>query len=65
MEGARDVMTVAAPCLASVKQAELEACAANAACVEQARARWTKLADALDAFHQAWCLLSPESEGCS
>lgn len=67
MEGARDVVAVAAPCLASVKAAELEACASRPeaeACVVEARARWAKLADALDAFHAAWCLLSPESEGC-
>ena len=64
LEGARDLAAESAPCLAAAKKVQIEACASDAACVERVREHWEHLADALDGLHVAWCLLSPESEGC-
>lgn len=64
LEGARDAIEIAEPCLVETRAAELGACAGDAACEAQTRARWSKIADGLDAFHAAWCIVEPKAEGC-
>ena len=64
IEGARDIATVAAPCMVATKEAQQQACAGEAKCLEAVGAQWSRMADAMDRLHVAWCLLSPESEGC-
>lgn len=64
LEGARDALEVAEPCLVEARAQELQACAGNADCEGKARARWAKIADGLDAFHAAWCIVAPKAEGC-
>lgn len=64
LEGARDLAAESAPCLVAVKQAQVQACASDTKCLEEVRAHWSRMADALDSLHVAWCLISPESEGC-
>lgn len=64
IEGARDIATVAAPCMVATKEAQQQACAGDAKCLEAVRAQWSRMADAMDRLHVAWCLLAPESEGC-
>jgi len=68
LEGARDVIAVAEPCLVAAKERDLASCANApnvALCESQAQAAWEPIAVALDAFHAAWCSLSPSSEGCA
>lgn len=65
LEGVRDVVQVAEPCLVESRANELSACAGDAPCEAQVKARWSKVADGLDAFREAWCILAPGSEGCS
>jgi len=64
IEGARDIATVAAPCMVATKEAQQQACAGDAQCLKAVGAQWSRMADAMDRLHVAWCLLSPESEGC-
>lgn len=64
LEGARDAIEIAEPCLVQARAQELATCSGDAACEAPIRARWSKVADGLDAFHQAWCIIAPESEGC-
>jgi hypothetical protein len=63
-EAARDVAVVAEPCLVEVQRAELRTCEGEAGCEGMVRQRWAPVAAALDVLHDAWCGLSPESEGC-
>jgi hypothetical protein len=63
-EASRDVLAVAEPCLVEVQRAELRTCAGIAECETLVRQRWAPIATALDVLHEAWCALSPESEGC-
>lgn len=64
LSGARDLAVVAEPCLVATKAAQEQACATDAACLAEVRAHWSRMADALDAMHDAWCVLSPSAEGC-
>ena len=64
VEGARDVIVVAEPCLVSLKKADDDACHGDAGCLSRVKARWTPIADSLDAFHALWCKVSPAAEGC-
>lgn len=64
LEGARDAIEIAEPCLVETRARELGACAGDAACEAPIRARWLKIADGLDAFHAAWCIIEPKAEGC-
>lgn len=64
VEASRDVVTVAEPCLAAAQKVEIDACA-NAACVERVAVAWEPIMAALDVIHQAWCAVSPSSEGCA
>ena len=65
LSGARDLAVVAEPCLVATKAAQEQACATDAACLAEVKAHWSKMADALDAMHDAWCVVSPASEGCN
>lgn len=65
IEGARDALKVAEPCLVEARAKELQTCAGDAMCEAPIRAKWSNVADGLDAFHVAWCIVSPASEGCS
>lgn len=64
LEAARDVVAVAEPCMAAEHDRELMSCNGDATCESTVRAHWAPIADALDAFHAAWCTLAPDSEGC-
>ena len=64
IEGARDIATVAAPCMVATKEAQRQACAGDAQCLEAVGAQWSRMADAMDQLHVAWCLLAPGSDGC-
>jgi hypothetical protein len=50
--------------MVGTKEAQQQACAGEAKCLEDVRAHWSRMADAMDRLHVAWCLLAPESEGC-
>jgi hypothetical protein len=50
--------------MVATKEAQQQACAGEAKCLEAVGAQWSRMADAMDRLHVAWCLLSPESEGC-
>lgn len=63
-EASRDVLAVAEPCLVEVQRAELRTCEGVTECEALVRQRWAPIATALDVLHEAWCALSPESEGC-
>ena len=65
LEAARDVVTVAEPCMAAEHDRELTSCNGDATCESTVRAHWAPIADALDVFHTAWCTLSQSSDGCS
>lgn len=65
LTASRDLAVAAEPCLVATRQAQLDACSADAECLEQVRTSYAKLADSLDALHAAWCVLSPAAEGCS
>lgn len=64
LEGARDAIEIAEPCLVQARAQELATCSGDTACEAPIRARWSRVADGLDAFHAAWCIIAPESEGC-
>lgn len=64
LEGARDVINAAEPCLAATHETAIKACGADASCLEAVRARDGKIADGLDAFEAFWCAL-PSEEGCT
>lgn len=64
IEASRDVAAIAEPCLVAAKQREEQMCGGEAECIESVRVAFAPAADALDAMHRAWCLLSPQSEGC-
>lgn len=60
---ARDVADVAEACSFAAKETEMGTCIDDT-CKAKVLARYSVIADALDAFHQSWCGVSPESEGC-
>lgn len=60
---ARDVSVVAEVCSFEAKEQAMAACSDDA-CRAKVLAKYAPIADALDAFHGAWCALSPDSEGC-
>ncbi len=64
IEASRDVAAIAEPCLVAAKQREEQMCGGEAECIESVRAAFAPAAHAFDAMHRAWCLLSPQSEGC-
>jgi len=65
LTGARNALTVAEPCMVEVRAAELRACSGDASCEAPIKERWGRVADDLDAFRAAWCIIAPNSEGCS
>lgn len=65
IEASRDVAAIAEPCLVAARQREEKMCGGEAECIEAVRAAFAPAANAFDAMHRAWCLLSPHSEGCS
>lgn len=64
IEAARDVAAVAEPCLVAAQAVELERCEGDAECKQAVFAAFRPMADALDLLHDAWCAISPDSEGC-
>ena len=60
---ARDVADVAEACSFAAKEAEMSQCIDDT-CKAKVLAKYSVIADALDAFAAAWCAVSPESEGC-
>lgn len=60
---ARDVAVVAEVCSFEAKERMMADCTDDA-CRAKVLAKYAPIADALDAFHGAWCTLSPDSEGC-
>ena len=60
---ARDVADVAEACSFAAKEAEMAACIDDT-CKAKVLARYSVIADALDAFAASWCAVSPDSEGC-
>ena len=64
LEGARDVINAAEPCLAASHDLKIKACGEDASCLEAVRAIDDKIADGLDAFRAFWCAL-PNEEGCT
>jgi hypothetical protein len=64
-EASRDVIAVAEPCLVAAQRVELRVCEGSPECEAKVRARWSPIASALDVVHEAWCSVSPSSEGCS
>lgn len=63
-ESARDVAAAAEPCLAAAHDVAVQQCSADPACLDAVRSAFAPVADALDAFHELWCEVSPDSEGC-
>lgn len=63
-EAARDVAVIAEPCFVDARDRMLAACEGSAKCEAEVRKGYEPIADAFDAFHAAWCALSPDSEGC-
>jgi hypothetical protein len=64
-EASRDVIAVAEPCLVAAQRVELRACEGSPECEAKVKERWAPIALALDVVHEAWCSVSPSSEGCS
>lgn len=64
LEAARDVASVATPCLESARDLERSACQGNGPCLDRVSAEWLPVESALAVFHRVWCDLAPESEGC-
>lgn len=60
---ARDVAVVAEVCSFEAKERAMADCKTDA-CKADVLRKYAPIADALDAFHAAWCTLSPSSEGC-
>lgn len=64
LHSARDVAVFAEACAVETKRARDAQCNGSEACLADVRAQYAPLVDALDAFHFAWCAVSPQSEGC-
>lgn len=64
IEAARDVAAIAEPCLVASMNVELERCEGDIECKDAVIQSYRPMADALDMLHNAWCALSPDSEGC-
>lgn len=64
VEAARDVAVIAEPCAARSREQMLKGCDGDAACAAKVEEAYEPIATALNAFHDAWCALSPQSEGC-
>lgn len=64
LEGARDVINAAEPCLVATHDLKIKACGEDASCLDAVRAIDDKIADGLDAFKAFWCAL-PSEDGCT
>lgn len=64
VEAARDVAVIAEPCAALSREQMLKGCEGDEACKAKVEEAYKPIATALDTFHDAWCSLSPSSEGC-
>lgn len=60
---ARDVAVVAEACSFAAKEQAMAECADDA-CKAKVLSQYSVIADALDAFHAAWCAAAPDAEGC-
>lgn len=60
---ARDVAVIAESCSFAAKEQAMAKCSTDD-CRASVLRTYKPVADALDAFHAAWCALSPDSEGC-
>jgi hypothetical protein len=60
---ARDVAVVAEACSFAAKEQAMSKCIDDG-CRAQVLSQYSAIADALDAFHLAWCSAAPEAEGC-
>jgi hypothetical protein len=60
---ARDVAVVAEACSFAAKEQEMAKCIDDT-CRAKVLAKYSVIADALDAFHSAWCTVAPDAEGC-
>ncbi len=63
-EAGRDIATAAEPCFVDHRDRMLAVCADDKACQQKVNDAYKPIADAFDAFHTAWCIVSPKSEGC-
>ena len=64
IEGTRDLITIAQPCLIAELAAAESACPADAGCRSAVDATREKIADLYDMAHAGWCVLAPSTEGC-
>lgn len=64
LEGNRDALEIAKPCLVAQHDKDLADCKGNPTCETTVRAFWKPVADALADFHAFWCQVSPSAEGC-
>jgi len=64
LEGTRDFVEVAKPCLVAAQDKAEADCKGDAACVAKVQEAFEPAAVGLQAFHDLWCAMSPESEGC-
>lgn len=60
---ARDVAVVAEACSFAAKEQAMAACIDDT-CKAKVLTKYSAIADALDAFHLAWCTAAPDAEGC-
>ena len=67
IEAARDVATVAEPCLVAEQSREYNACPlgpAGDSCRAAVVTQWAPVKSAFERLHALWCEVSPSSEGC-
>lgn len=60
VEGMRDVLTVAEPCLAELHDRDLAACGDDQSCLATVHGHWNPIADALDAARAFFCANAEE-----
>jgi hypothetical protein len=63
-EAGRDIATAALPYFEAERDKMIAACSGDAECERKVRDAYRPIAEAYDAFHAAWCAVSPDSEGC-
>ncbi len=64
MNAANDIASAAQPCLVAERDRLIKECGVDLRCQEIVNARFDEIAKAYDLFHESWCALVPDAEGC-
>ncbi len=64
MNAANDIASAAQPCLVAERDRLIKECGVDLRCQEIVNARCDEIAKAYDLFHESWCALVPDAEGC-